>query len=141
MNEVLYSEIFDEFQRQSTREGKINVLRKHDHPRLRTFFQLLFCPRIEFDVEIPNYRPAIEPAGLNWTYLDTEIPKLYRFIKNHPQRTNISDERKKSLLLVVLESLHKDEAKVLIGLINKDLGINYLNPHIVSEAYPGIDFS
>jgi len=140
----LYSEIFGEFEKADTRVQKIDILRKYDHPRMRLFFQFLFSPRIVFDVDIPDYRPAVEPAGLNWTYLDTEVIKLYRFIENNVfgnQRTNITPERKKSLLITVLESLHKDEAVILVNLLKKDLGIKYLTPNIVSEAFPGIDLS
>ncbi|MCK9369148.1 hypothetical protein M0R04_04270 [Candidatus Dojkabacteria bacterium] len=140
-SEKLYSEIFEDFQNAGTREDKINVLRKYDHPRFRYFFQLLYSPRVEFDVEIPSYRPAVEPAGLNWTYLDTEMEKIYRFIKNHNKRTNVQPNKLKNLLGVVLESLHKDEAIVLINLMKKDLGIKYLTPKIVSEAFPGLDLS
>lgn len=137
----LYSEIFDEYQKANTKEDKIQVLRKYDHPIFRTFFQFLYKKGIVFDVDVPAYRPAPEPAGLNWTYLDMEIPKLYRFIKDHPNRTNLTPEKKKSLLVVVLESLHKDEAEILVNLIKKDLGIKYLTPKIVQEAFPGLDLT
>ncbi len=40
-----------------------------------------FNPYVKFDVEVPEYRPSIEPAGLNHTYLDMEVSKLYRFIE------------------------------------------------------------
>lgn len=140
-SEKLYSEIFDEFRKQNTKEEKINLLRKYDHPRFRQFFQYLYSKKIVFDVEVPTYRPAQEPAGLNWTYLDMEIPKLYRFIKDHPKRTNVTPDKQKSLLIVVLESLHKDEAKILADLMKKQLDVKYLNPKIVKEAYPDLDLT
>lgn len=135
--EKLYSEVFEEFENASTRQQKIEVLRKYDHPRFREFLRMAFDGGIQFDVEIPNYRPAIEPAGLNFTYLDQEIIKLYRFIKNHPRRTSyIPPEKQKSLLVVVLESLHKDEAALLVNLIHKDLKIKGLTAKVVKEAFP-----
>lgn len=139
-SDKLFSEIFQEFQNAETKAEKIEILRKYDHPRLRDFLAIAFNPMFEFDVEIPNYRPAPEPAGLNYTYLDMEVPKLYRFIKGHPKRVaNITPEKQKSLLVVVLESLHKDEADLLVKCIQKDLKINYLTPKLVKEAYPGIN--
>jgi hypothetical protein len=99
---------------------------------------LLFNKDIKFDVEIPTYRPAPEPAGLNYSYIESEIPKLYRFIEGHPDRTNVPPNKLKNLLVVVLESLHKDDAEILVNLFKKDLGIKYLTPKIVSEAFPGI---
>lgn len=137
--EKLYSEIFEEFDKASTRTEKISVLRKYDHSRFRDFLIMSFNPKIEFNVEIPNYRPAVEPAGLNWTYLDMEMPKMYRFIKNHPASQHLTTEKKKSLLLVVLESLHKDEAELLVKALNKNLEIKFLTPKIISEALTGIE--
>lgn len=139
-SEKLYSEIFDEFSAAELKSDKIAVLKKYDHPRFRDFLAIALNPMFQFDVEIPNYRPAIEPAGLNFTYLDMEVPKLYRFIKNHPKRTtNITPEKQKSLLVVVLESLHKDEADLLVKCIKKDLNIKFLTPKLIKEAFPDIN--
>lgn len=137
--EKLYSEIFDEFDQAATRQEKIKVLKKYDHPRFRDFLVMAFNPKIQFDVDVPNYRDAPEPAGLNWTYLDMEMSKMYRFIKNHPLSVNLTPEKKKSLLTVVLESLHKDEAQLLTKMIKKNLQVKFLTPNIISEAYPGIN--
>ena len=131
----LFSEIFDEFKKASSKQDKINVLRYYDTPRLRAFFQILYKNHIVFDVEIPNYRPAVEPAGLNWTYLCMELDKLYRFTSNSP----LPMKKKVALLALLLESLHKDEAEILVHLIKKDLNIEFLNPNIVKEALPEID--
>jgi hypothetical protein len=90
-------------------------------------------------VPIPNYRPAVEPAGLNYAYLDSEMAKMYRFVKNHPSRPpGLTAEKQKSLLIVVLESLHKDEADLVIKMIKKDLGVKFLTANLVSEAFPGL---
>lgn len=135
----LYSEIFEDFEKATTKAERIDVLRKNDHFRFREFLVLAFNEGVQFDVEVPKYRPAPEPAGLNFSYLDTEVSKLYRFIKNHPKRpAGLSPEKQKSLLLVVLESLHKDEADLLVRLINRDLKIKHLTKNLVMEAFPGI---
>jgi hypothetical protein len=122
-------EIIDEFVAAPSRAEKITVLQKNDSPRLRMFFELLYGP-VKFKVDIPNYKPAPEPIGLNWTYLDNELPKLYRFTVD----SQLTDSKKTSLLAPILEGLYKDEAKLLVGLLNKDLGIKYLTPKIVKEA-------
>jgi hypothetical protein len=142
MEAKLYSEILAEFDTAPTRSGKIAVLQKHDHPRFRNFLAMVYNPDIVFEVEIPTYRPAPEPAGLNYTYLDIEVPKLYRFILGHPKLEGaVLDERKKkSLLTSTLESLHKDEAELLVKAITKkDLDVKYLTPRIIKEAYPDIN--
>jgi hypothetical protein len=135
----LYSEILEEFNQVTTRADRIAILRKYDHPRWRSFLQAAFHPGITFDSPIPNYRPAIEPAGLNFSYLDAEMTKMYRFVKNHPSRPEgLTPEKQKSLLIVILESLHKDEADLVIKMMKKDLNVKFLTLNLVVEAFPGI---
>jgi hypothetical protein len=138
--ELLYSEILDEYKKLQTKEERIFYLRKQEHFGLLEFLKCVFHPKIIFDVIIPEYRPAIEPAGLNFTYLDMEMKKVYRFIKSHPGRpAGLSADRQTSLLKNVLESLHKDEAELMIKMIHKNLGIEELNKKIVKEAFPNLD--
>lgn len=137
-SEKLYSEILDEFEQATTKNDRIAVLRKYWHARFQEFLEYAFNPTIEFDVEIPEYRPAVEPAGLNHTYLDLEVPKLYRFIKGHPKRPeNLTPAKQKKLLTTVLESLHKDESALLVKLLKKDLGVKFLTIKIIQEAISG----
>ena len=132
----LFSEIFEDFEKAETKEERIKVLRQNYHPLFRDFLILAFNPNIVFDVEVPNYRPAPEPAGLNYTYLDLEIPKLYRFIKDHPKRNpNLSEKKKTQLLGVILEALHKDEADLLVKVIKKQFKVKNLTVKLVQEAY------
>lgn len=133
----LYSEIFDEFQKAGTRQEKVDTLRKYETTRFRTFFELLFNESVKFTTEIPIFKPSVEPVGLNWSYIEVEIPKLYRFIEG--KNSHISLDKQKKLLTIVLEALHVDEAAILIKLIEKDLQIKYLTPNIVREAFPGIN--
>lgn len=137
-SEKLYSEILDEFEQATTKNDRIAVLRKHWHARFQEFLEYAFNPAIEFDVGIPKYRPAVEPAGLNHTYLDLEVSKLYRFIKGHPKRPeNLTPAKQKKLLTTVLESLHKDESALLVKLFNKDLEVKFLTIKLIQEAISG----
>ncbi len=138
-SEKLYSEIFEDFDKSTTKQERLNVLKKYDHPMFRLFLQAAFHPNIVFDVSVPKWRPAPEPAGLNYTYLDTEMSKIYRYVKDHPARpAGLTDKKKTELLLVTLESLHKDEADLLERLVKKELGIKHLTPKLVEEAFPGL---
>jgi len=138
ISDILYSEIFAEFNKATTKAERLAVLRKYDHPRFREFLKYAFNPNVKFDVEVPRYRPAVEPAGLNFTYLSSEVTKFYRFIVGHPRRpSGLTPQKQKQLLLVVLESLHKDEAEILVRLIKGDIGVKYLTLNLLTEAYPG----
>jgi hypothetical protein len=138
-SEKLYSEIFEEFQKAETKQDRINILRKYDHSRFREFLIAAFHPNIHFDIDPPPYRPAPEPAGLNFSYLDSEMSRLYRFIKNHPHKPQgLFPDKQRQLLLVILESLHKDEAELLVKTFNKKLDIKFLTPNLINEAFPNL---
>ena len=135
----LYSEIFEEFQEATTKQDRIAVLRKYDHKSFREFLVAAYHPNIQFDVGPLPFRPAPEPAGLNFTYLDMEMSKLYRFVKFHPAKPkDLTLEKQKQLLVVILESLHKDEAELLNKVLAKDLGIKFLTVNLINEAFPDL---
>ena len=139
-SEKLYSEIFQEFENATTKQERINILRREGDERFRFFLQLVFNPAIEFDIHLPHmYRPAKEPAGLNYTYLDSEMPKMYRFIKNHPMRPpEFTAEKTTQLILVMIESLHRDEAAIILKVFQKDFKVKHLTPNLVKEAFPDL---
>jgi hypothetical protein len=78
-------------------------------------------PSVQYDIIMPEkYRPAVEPAGLNFAYLDTEMNKMYRFIKNHPNRpVEYTAEKTTGAIQVILEALHADEAAIFRDLLQK----------------------
>lgn len=141
MNDLMYHEIFALFEKTEKRADKINVLRKYGGDKnFQEFLIAVFNPNVIFDVEIPEYKPSTEPAGLNILYLHNEVPRLYRFIVGHPRRQpGLTASKQRSLLIPLLEALHKDEADLLIRCFKKELNISFLTPKLVKEAFPGID--
>jgi hypothetical protein len=139
-SEKLYSEIFEEFEKATTKQERLSILRREGDERFRFFLQLVFNPAIEFDIALPDrYRPAKEPAGLNYAYLDTQMPKMYRFIKNHPMRPEgFTAEKTTQQILVMLESLHRDEAALVLKVLKKEFKIKNLTANLVKEAFPDL---
>ena len=140
MNDLLFSEILDLFNKAETRKQKIEVLKKHGDEAFKQFLFMAFHKNIKFDIEPPPYRPSNEPAGLNYAYLRIEMRKMYRFITNHPEKNpSLTADKQRQLLVVILESLHKDEAELLVKLFKKDLGVRYLTPQIIRDTFPDLD--
>lgn len=141
---MLFSEIFEEFSKKTTREGRIDILRQYGAQNIwfREFLNYAFNPRINFEItKIPDYKPAPEPAGLNYMNLSNEMRRLYIFIIGHPKRSAKLDPRKEERILsALLGSLHKDEAALLVGLFQKKLGVKYLTAKLVKEAFPTMPF-
>jgi hypothetical protein len=139
--DYLYSEILDLFQKAETRKDKIAVLKRFEHPTFKQFLNYAFNPEIKFDVEIPDYKASYDPAGLNVMYLDDELARVYRFIVGHPKRAaGLTSKKQTELLLVILESLHKDEAELYVRMLRKDLKIPFLTKKLVKEVYPDLPF-
>jgi hypothetical protein len=137
--QLMYHEMFDNIEKCNTKEEVVNLLKQYDDLKFRTFLQAAYSPRVVFETEIPKYRPAPEPEGLNWALLENEIPKLYRFVKKHPAKPiGLNLAKQRELLLVVLESLHKREAELLVNAMSKNLNIKNLNKEIIEEVFPGL---
>lgn len=136
---LMFHEIVKNIENCSTPEQAKDMLFQYGIPSFREFLVAAYSPTIQFDISPPNYRPAQEPEGLNWALLENEVGKLYRFVTNHPMKPKeLTKDKQQQLLLVVLESLHKDEAELLYKTINKQLTIKNINIDIINEVFPGL---
>jgi hypothetical protein len=138
----LYHEILEEFEEAKTRQEKIDVLKKHSDHWFVTFLNYAFNPDVKFDFDtVPNYKPAVEPAGLTWSTLHLEMRKLYLFMPSSSKYVGKLPERKHTnLLLEILESVHAEEAKLLEQVFLKKLKVKGLTDKIVKEAFPDLPF-
>lgn len=137
---LMYHEVFDLFEKTEKRAEKIAVLKKHGDKHFKLFLMYAMNPAVQFDVEIPEYKPSVDPEGLNMLYLHNEVNKMYRFIGNHPKKpANFTGAKQKNMLASILEALHKNEADLYVRCIKKDLRIPFLTPKLVKEAFPDID--
>ena len=133
-------EIFEEFEAQTTKEGKIAVLHKNADWTLRSALKGAFDPNVQFTItEIPTYTPSLDPPGLSQTSLYHELGRAYLFEKNNPKvPLTLTDARKKEILLQMLEALEEKEAKVLEGILTKKLKVKGLTYSVVKEAFPDL---
>ena len=138
----LYNEIFNEFELAKTRQEKIDVLKKHADHWFVTFLNYAFNQDIKFDfTEIPSYKPAVEPAGLNWSTLHLELRKLYLFIPSHVKYNGkLPDRKHTNVLIEILQSVHADEAKLLVQVFQRKLKVKGLTDKLVKEAFPDLPF-
>lgn len=135
----MYHEMFDNIENCQTEAQVKQLLSQYGTENFKSFLQLAFSPHIIFETTLPYYKPAVEPEGLNWTLLENEIGKLYRFIKNHPAKpVGLTHTKQQQLLWGVLESLHKREAELLVKAIKKELNIKNLNVAVINDVFPGL---
>lgn len=133
-------EVFAEFEMMETRADKIDVLRRNATEPLKIVLQGAFHPDIQYVFDdVPEYKSSDAPPGLGYTSLNQEFRRLYLFVKGSKRADpNLSLERRKQILIQILESLEGREAKVLVGMIKKDLGVPGLSYKLVQEAFPGL---
>jgi hypothetical protein len=137
---LMYHEVFALFEKAEKRADKIEVLRTHADKNFLEFLIAAFDKNIVFDVEIPEYKSSLDPAGLNVLYLHNEIPKMYLYIVGHPRRpAGYGGAKQSNKLASILEGLHAEEADLMVRCIKKDLKIPFLTPKLIKDAFTGID--
>ena len=131
-------EVFDEFEMASSKKDKMAVIEKNLSKTLVQVFELTYHPEYQWLItEMPvEYRIPDTLPGISRCQLSTEIRKLYLFRKGDPSAEKLTDQKRKQLLLQLIESLEPREAEVVIGILSKDLGVKGLNYKFVKEAFP-----
>lgn len=133
-------EIFEEFSAEKTKKGKIEILAKNWTPTLKTVLELAYNPNIKWKYKkFPDeYKTPDTVPGVSFSYLEQEIKRLYMFQEGNPTAEKLTDKRRKELLLLMLESLEPKEAKIVIGIFNKDLGVSGLTYKFIHDNIPGV---
>lgn len=122
----MFHEIITMVENATSDEERIKILRVYGSNAFQEFLICCYNPNIQFDVEIPIYRPSLDPEGLNYTNLAVEMSRMYLFIRNHPKRMNVNDnpEYNKSLTEIV-EKLNTLENLIKSRTIETDPNFNY----------------
>ena len=135
MNEVL-----QKVSNAKTKAQKIKLLRELNSPALRSILIANFDESVismlpEGDVP---YKPNDAPEETEHTKLIQEYRKLYLFFKGG---ANISQARRETLFIQLLEGLHAKEAEVLTLVKDKRIGKRWkITRQCVEEAFPEISW-
>tara|TARA_B100000003_G_scaffold193308_1_gene193628 strand:+ start:239 stop:670 length:432 start_codon:yes stop_codon:yes gene_type:complete len=138
--QLLLNEVLQKVSNAKTKAQKIKLLQEHNSPALR---QILIA---NFDESIISMLPEGDvpyeknevPEGTEHTKLVHEYRKLYLFFKGG---ANISQNRRESLFIQLLEGLHQGEAEVLCLVKDKKLGKRWkITRQCVEEAFPQIEW-
>ena len=132
----LISEILTKVNNAKDKPKKVAVLRENDSQPLRQILKGAFDPKIKWDLPEgpPPYSENDAPAGTEHTTLYTEARRLYYFVDG---AATLSKTKKETMFIQMLESLHADDAKVLIAVKEKTLNKVYkgLTAECVKEAF------
>ena len=139
MAKKFISEILSEVSKIEERDGRIQHLRKHSCPALRDIL------RINFDDSIvsalpegsPPYKKDDAPKGYEFKSLHREFKQFGKFFKG-PVSNAISPLRRESLFVQLLESLHNEEAELLVLAKDKKLKYRGITKSMCEETFPNL---
>ncbi len=134
---LLFSEILTKVNNAKDKPKKVAVLKKYDCDSLRMIIKSSFDPNIKWllpEGEVP-YIKNESPAGEEHSILRKEARKLYHFVKGG--NDNLPGFKRENMFIQLLESLHADEAELLISAKDKKLHRIYkgLSDAVVKESF------
>ena len=134
----LLSEILQKVHNAKTKAQKINILRENDSPALRSICKWSFDPAIESMLPegAPPYVPNEAPEGTEHSKLSTEHTKLYHYIKGG--NDSLQNTRREMMFVQLLESIHPDDALIVLNMVAKKAPVKGLTKKIVEEAFPNL---
>ena len=134
MNEIL--ELVHE---QESVEDKVKILKEYANDALKTLLIWNFDESIISLLptgEVP-YQPNESPLGVDHSSLRRDYKNLYNFVKGG--NDSLSKIRRETIFIQILESLHPNEADVLVLVKDKKLEDKYdITLDVVKQAYPDI---
>ncbi len=135
--DLLISEILEKVSKVKTKKEKVTILQQYNHDALRMVIKSSFDPKIEWalpDGDVP-YTRNDAPEGTEHSSLSYESRKLYHFIKGADNQ--ISQNKRETMFVQMLEGLHESEAAVLVAAKDKKLHQMYkgLSKNVVVEAF------
>ena len=138
--QLLLHEVLQKISNAKTKAEKINLLHQYNTPALRQILIANFDESIISmlpDGDVP-YEKNDVPEDTEHTKLVHEYRKLYLFFKGG---ANISQTRRETLFIQLLEGLHMGEAEVLCLMKDKKIGKRWkITKQCVEEAFPQIQW-
>ena len=136
-NVQLMSEILTKVNNAKDKPKKIAVLQQNASAPLKQVLKGAFDSNIVWDLPAgdPPFIANEAPIGTEHGLLRNEAKRLWHFVKGADN--DLTKTQKETMFIQILEGLHADEAKVLLGMKNKSLNKTYkgLTESVVKEAF------
>ena len=137
---LLMHEVLQKISNAKTKAQKVKLLEDFNTPALRAILIANFDESVISmlpEGKVP-YKENDAPEDTEHTKLDHEYRKLYLFFKGG---ANISQTRRETLFIQLLEGLHKGEAEVLCLVKDKKIGKRWkITRQCVEQAFPTIQW-
>ena len=129
-------EILQEASEKKTEQEKIDSLRQHeDNNVLKTILAGAYYEGVKWNLPPgePPFKPCDPVNAENFLYGETK--RLYLFCEGGPPLTSL---RRETLFVEMLESVHPEDAKILLAMKEKKLPYKGLTKSVIAKAFPGL---
>lgn len=139
MAKPLISEVLSNASKLKTKKEKIDYLRKNNSPPLRDVLRIAFDDDIKslLPEGAPPYQKDDAPAGHEQQTLYKGHRRFKYFFKG-AVGDQLTKVKRESMFINFLESLHHDEAEMIILAKDKMLKYPGITKNLVSDAFPGL---
>lgn len=130
------SEILQNASEFDKKQDRINYLYANDSPALRAILKYAYDEKVKFLLPEgdPPYKPNELPDQEGILY--SELRRLYLFIEGG--NPNLKPVRREYLFVQLLETVNKDDAKLLLAVKDKKIPYKGITKKFVEELYPGL---
>lgn len=131
-------EIFEEFEKQTTKTKRKEVLLKYENvAALKDVLRGTFDDSLQFLLPegkppyTPN-RPESTPSSLLRKHKD------FGYFVKGGLGTEMPDYKREKLFINLLESVHPDDALIVLSMVSKTSPVKFLTKKLVQEAFPNL---
>ena len=130
-------EVLGEYHKARTKSDRVNILKNNESWALKDIIRGTMEESIKWNIPsgAPPYtpnRPESAPSNL----LKQNV-KFKHFVEGGPG-DRLSKVKRERLYIELLESIHPEDAKLVISMISKEKPVRQLTKPIVNEAFPGL---
>lgn len=121
---------------QKTTEDKVRKLQELNTPVLLQILKYALDPTVKW--KLPEGEPPYNPSPYDDTQgmLYQEARRMYLFIEGG--NDNLTPLRREQLFISFLESIDKDDAKLIIAAKDKKIPYKGITAKLVNTAFPGL---
>lgn len=135
------AEILTEAGNQKSKQDKIDYLRENGSVQLQTVLKGAYDDAVVWDLPEgkPPYKKDDAPRGFEYQSLMRAARKFAWFVKGGKGRS-LPAVRREKMFIDILESLHSDEAELVLNMKEKSLMGKYngITSALVAEAFPNL---
>lgn len=131
-------EVFEEYKKANSREGRLNVLKKYSkHYAFLDILRGTFDDSLEFN--LPEGRPPFTPN--NQESAPTTLLKKHRdfgFFVHGLAGDKLPAYKRERKFIELLEGIHPEDAEYVLKMVAKKPPVRYITKKIIQEAFPNL---